>query len=354
MMLLGAAIFCTCLNMHFWWTYAIYPFPVTDNGQIASNHCSDDTTTTPGPTESHFPANENTSFPDKGSLPFLLGNIDSSLGRFLWNSDNTTSLPFNTVSIGCSKVEYFCIGDSRYHTFLSGVWHWINLSFYSLIPFVSISLMNLSLAATVLWAIYKRKRNLNLSQGGGTTAMGGSSILLVSAGILYLICTGPMAVFHFYEDSWLHNRYSQPLDLETEAYRRLWRAILENISYLTNALNFLVYCVSGSRFRKEFALMMKRQRDSPTRNPHKTGEQVPSPNSSQTICWQQINQCLIHVWHTPILLWSQKWQLFQKLHARKFLWTILQKQRALLFLVPVTLKTKSSAVRAGTMGAMPS
>ena len=53
---------------------------------------------------------------------------------------------------------------------------------------------------------------------------------------------------------------SQAVDLETEAWRSLLRAALENISYLNNSCNFLLYvALPRSRFRRELGHMLSRK-----------------------------------------------------------------------------------------------
>ena len=207
---LGAAF----LTLHFWWTYSLYE----QNYKIPYNF----STTTPVDT-------------------MLVSEITN-----LSKQENETRLYVTATKVVCSY------SSSTHKEFIYKYWPWINLAVYSLIPFFVISTLNLLLLLKLTYSVYERKQNLG--QVANSFKIGGSSLLLISAGLLYLFCTGPIAIYHILNH--IYWKETESYSPELLAYRTLWRSILENISYLTNALNILVYCISGSRFRRELILMM--------------------------------------------------------------------------------------------------
>ena len=216
--------FCAaCLTSHYWWTFSLFKL---------NNYMSADS--------------------------LAITTISTDL---VSNAENFTQKENTTISFQL-KCSY---QNSNYIEFVSQYWPWINLAVYSLIPFFIITTLNLLLLIKLSISVYERKRRLG--QVGNTFTIGGSSLLLISAGLLYLFCTGPIAVYHIFDHTWKHHSNSDLVSAEVQAQRSLTRSVLENISYLTNALNILVYCISGSRFRKELILMLKCKTSSSERRP---------------------------------------------------------------------------------------
>ena len=219
--------FCAaCLTSHYWWTYSLYE---------QHNYLSAD---------------------------FLaITTISPDLVSYTVNLTQQENVTISFVQV-IHKCSY---QNSNYIEFISQYWTWINLAVYSIIPFLIIITLNLLLLIRLSISVYERKKRLG--QMANTFTIGGSSLLLISAGLLYLFCTGPIAVFHIFNHVWRQHHNSQLVSDEVQAQRVLMRAILENISYLTNALNILVYCISGSRFRKELILMLKCKASGSERRP---------------------------------------------------------------------------------------
>ena len=192
-LLLFLTVSTACLTSHFWWTFSLYE----QNDNVSQN--------------------------------FLAG---TPMALNFSNHENMTRFYITSTKLECTSKN----------DFVYKYWPWINLAVYSLIPFFIITTSNLLLLIRLRYSVYERKKNLG--QVTNSFHIGSSSLLLISAGLLYLFCTCPMAIYHI---TYIPGR---------ELYRSLMRVILENVSYLTNALNLLVYCISGSRFRRELILMM--------------------------------------------------------------------------------------------------
>ena len=246
--------FCAaCLTSHYWWTFSLYK----QNNNLSTNSLAITTISTDLVSYAG-----NLIQQEKVTVSFVISlEITTISTDFLSHAGNFTQKENTTVSFNL-KCSY---QNSNYIEFISQYWTWINLAVYSLIPFFIITTLNLLLLIRLSISVYERKRRLG--QVANTFTIGGSSLLLISAGLLYLFCTGPIAVFHIFDHTWSHRDNSQLVSAEVQAQRVLIRSVLENISYLTNALNILVYCISGSRFRKELILMLKCKTPSSERKP---------------------------------------------------------------------------------------
>ena len=186
--------------------------------------------------------------------PIALIQISTVSFGVLFNSSNFGLDNENVDKVFVDFYTKCSYEDSDFKKRVYGNRQWINLLFYALIPFVSITTMNLILLARLLYSVHQRKKNLE--QNVNSFSIGGSSLLLISAGLLYVVCTGPIGIYHIYMHIWTVNRTFSD-NPEKVAFTSFWRSILENMSYLTNALSFVVYCISGSRFREEFISMVR-------------------------------------------------------------------------------------------------
>ena len=213
--------FCAaCLTSHFWWTHSLYneiEYFITDT------------------------------LPNSTTLAVFLS-------PWVNVTDTENSMLPVDLSIHVSRTCSYENSGEIAIVFMTQYWPWINLAVYSLLPFFIITTINVLLLIRLSISIYERKKKLG--QVHNTFQIGSSSLLLISAGLLYLFCTGPIAIYHILKYAWRHNDDYIFVSSETKAQRELLRSILENMSYLTNALNILVYCISGSRFRRELILML--------------------------------------------------------------------------------------------------
>ena len=142
--LLLLTLFSACLTSHFWWTVSLFE----QTSRVAYNFL----VTTPVDTI-----------------------LVSEMANFTKLYENEASSYITTTKLVCT------IGDSKYNEFIYQYWPWINLAVYSLIPFFIISTSNLFLLIRLIYSVYERKRNLG--QVANSFKIGGSSLLLISAGL---------------------------------------------------------------------------------------------------------------------------------------------------------------------------
>ena len=154
-----------------------------------------------------------------------------------------------------SNVTYVFKCDSiyeHYYEFLGFKWLWIDLCVFSLVPFTILLIGNVSIIVRVLASKHKTRIQIAPSNGG-TGAVRRSdktaqlTAMLVLLNIVFFVCTLPMAIYLIGEPKWI----SKLKSYHEFAVLRLWWSVVNSFMYLNNAINFILYFLSGSRFRQE-------------------------------------------------------------------------------------------------------
>ncbi|XP_076458564.1 uncharacterized protein LOC143292261 [Babylonia areolata] len=103
------------------------------------------------------------------------------------------------------------------------------------------------------------QRNMGSSEGGETASAKKAQantnivVMLLLVSFAFLVLTSPVVIVLLYE-----RYYWQPSTKEDRANALLIHAFVDNIMYTNHAINFLLYCISGQRFRQELKQLLKR------------------------------------------------------------------------------------------------
>lgn len=160
--------------------------------------------------------------------------------------------------------------NESYYTFFNITWPWIDLCAFCVIPFVVIVIGN----ALILFKVIQSQKKANSrivpsvqarSRQHASSSYGKHSsmtAMLFTLNIVFLFSTSPVSIYNIGYTYWADNvsehRYAQ-LDL--------WWAIVNMLMYTNNSLNFLLYCLSGTKFRAEvFRLFRPKGRGSNSSN----------------------------------------------------------------------------------------
>ena len=131
---------------------------------------------------------------------------------------------------------------------------WSDLVLSCIFPAVVIFFGN-TLVIYKLVQVSRRKRRLQSrrSQANDNTGRANKrkssriTVMLITVGIVFLITSLPINIFLLGEDLWFSDRY---LDLSVLVKRELVNTALSLLYYFNNAINFILYFVSGTLFRK--------------------------------------------------------------------------------------------------------
>jgi hypothetical protein len=79
------------------------------------------------------------------------------------------------------------------------------------------------------------------------------TVIMMTNTVAFMVCTTPLMCFNIIYPGWYHN--PQEIMVKYE----LAHSTLQLLAYLNHAINFILYCVAGSRFREEFQYVVMRR-----------------------------------------------------------------------------------------------
>ncbi|GFO45097.1 growth hormone secretagogue receptor type 1-like [Plakobranchus ocellatus] len=113
------------------------------------------------------------------------------------------------------------------------------------------------------------------------------TVILLLLNMVFLVTTTPVSVFFIIHDNW-KKRTSN--DIKEYALYRLTFTVVNLIQYVNNSINFIFYCITGSRFRKELQAMIFRKKrvapnldEKPVRRPRPLEHEVTGLHTRMSI-----------------------------------------------------------------------
>ena len=167
----------------------------------------------------------------------------------LISSTTNTTIPF----LMCEFTS-----DSSYHV-MKHIWPWVDLCLVSVVPLILLVLGNCIIGKSLHVRTRSRKISRSkLHQKDNTNSTGHQrsiTKLLALLSVVFFVSTLPASVYlvtvSFFDPT------ESP---ETVHKYALWWAIASMFMYANNAINFILYCVSGTNFRHELKTMLKELR----------------------------------------------------------------------------------------------
>ena len=146
-------------------------------------------------------------------------------------------------------VDGNCTHDPYYSRYAREIFNWIDLAVASLLPFLIMLVANTGIGVKLICANRARKAGLNDGTDAKLTSM---TAILFSISLVFLLTTAPAVFFINLHWKWYTGT--------TDSYVRMELAntIVSLIFYINFTHNFLLYCVSAPRFRREFLGMFPR------------------------------------------------------------------------------------------------
>ncbi|XP_074651694.1 sex peptide receptor-like [Tubulanus polymorphus] len=154
--------------------------------------------------------------------------------------------------------------DGNYRGFWNQEWVWIDLCVLSIVPFFVILICNIMIISKVRVSQKSINKLRSTNPGHGKQPESVSKVtnmtaMLLTVNFVFLITTLPSSIYlAFWTDL--------PVDLTDHelAIHDLVFSCVNVWTYVSNAINFLLYCVSGPRFREQFVALFKRARVQPS------------------------------------------------------------------------------------------
>ncbi|XP_045210919.1 thyrotropin-releasing hormone receptor-like [Mercenaria mercenaria] len=152
--------------------------------------------------------------------------------------------PNVTIIIPCAPMT------DEYDHFFGKVWTWIDLCKYSLLPFALLSTGNICIIYKLASSSRKVRTQVAPSTSqtqapSGNERTSNMSVLLVCLNFVFITCTAPVCIYFIGEPYWIPKDVPRTIQLQDP-----WWAIVNMLMYINNSANFVLYCLTGSRFRE--------------------------------------------------------------------------------------------------------
>ena len=118
---------------------------------------------------------------------------------------------------------------------------WMDFTLANVAPFIIILISNLIIICKVLQAKRAREVNMNVQDQQNDQVVR-LTLVLLTISFVFLLCISPATVYYIFESYKLTPH---------EEMENFLHAIIHTLLYLNNAINFILYCVTGPIFREE-------------------------------------------------------------------------------------------------------
>ncbi|KAK2158227.1 hypothetical protein LSH36_174g03050 [Paralvinella palmiformis] len=145
-----------------------------------------------------------------------------------------------------TMVDGICFtGNDGHEDFMNNVWTWIDLMVSSCVPFVLMLSCNVGIITRLSYMQRKRRQSISTNKRRTSTMTG----ILITINFVFFLTTAPIAIYLSTEEHWIDA-------VEDEQRLNVVYACVNMVAYTNNAINFILYCVSGPSFRKELKTML--------------------------------------------------------------------------------------------------
>jgi hypothetical protein len=145
--------------------------------------------------------------------------------------------------------------NMAYVNFWYDVWNPVDLIVRTAIPFTVISLCN----SAILYKVIKGHSRRKLLSGGRSDEQSAQltsmTYMLTTVSSVFLLLMLPIGIFYIVFMDLRRKEYTQAQSMDLEIASTATHLIM----YLNNTINFILYCVSGSQFRREVYRLFKRE-----------------------------------------------------------------------------------------------
>ena len=150
---------------------------------------------------------------------------------------------FKTVGMLANDDDsgYHCDMLPRWYWFSQLIWPWLDLIVLSVIPVIAIFTCNILVIHALLNASKLRgQMSARISSKEHNSTSSQITAMLVGLNVIFFLTTIPVSIYFIGEDIFWDSAHTNT---------RIAYATCNIIYYLSNSTNFLVYCITGSKFR---------------------------------------------------------------------------------------------------------
>ena len=161
--------------------------------------------------------------------------------------------------IGMQKGHGSCVMLKAYESFIFEIWTWVDMFIFSLLPWLCLAVSNSLLVWKLRLSLLEGKFNLGSGQANRINdrkkKAKSISITLIAVSTAFLVLTFPMSFYHILTFIYWMNGSIDTLASSRAAYYTL--QISSTLWYTNSCINFYIYCLTGSKFRREAKEMLR-------------------------------------------------------------------------------------------------
>ena len=159
------------------------------------------------------------------------------------------------IDVITSKERTRCWFEGSRYVYYTYHFRWVLLAFMSMLPFACLMIGNCMIIYRMVKYNVQRKRmsHSNHSNKSVTKDSQSMTAMLISISLLFVITQTPAVVTSILRNSLSNEPRSKEYLMTFNVVSSFWKLL----RVFNNVLNFLCYCISGTRFREELVLMLK-------------------------------------------------------------------------------------------------
>ena len=148
--------------------------------------------------------------------------------------------------------EMVCTSLDEYFEFYENVFFYLDAVIASYIPFMIMLVCNIAIILIVFKA-NKKRESMSTYSKQTSGRMGQMTTILLLLNFAFLFTTSPVVIVHAFFDVF----FGSGEDPDMERFR-LAHNVTALLSYLNSSLNFVLYCLSGEKFRSDLSNIMSK------------------------------------------------------------------------------------------------
>ena len=157
------------------------------------------------------------------------------------------------VHVGMQDGLSRCVFDTDYTSFFQEIWTWVDMHIFSLLPWLCLAVSN----SLLVWKLRLSLHEAELSLGSGQAdrindrkkKATSISITLIAVSTTFLLLAFPMSFYQIITFMFLTQGSTRTLRSLRVFYYIHQISVL--LWYANSCINFYIYCLTGSKFRRE-------------------------------------------------------------------------------------------------------
>jgi hypothetical protein len=142
--------------------------------------------------------------------------------------------------------------DVDYNEFATTTFTHIRMAVHTVVPVIVIAAADTCIVRKLLISMRKREVMQDVDKVKKDSNLRSITIMLVVVGVVFIILALPNDIFFVVEDFYFPILPIGVVSADHEALYYLVRFLTRAMLYSNNAINFVLYCISGSQFRRAF------------------------------------------------------------------------------------------------------